>query len=103
MISFMALVYDLNRYRPAMVISMADIRRIGIQRRPRRRRRRRSLKNLVSYSRMIEPRHAVRNTVVVRQRIHVVECIVTDYILNHHTRPLRLSVSIDPFNARCSN
>lgn len=39
MISFMALVYDLNRYRPAMVISMADIRRIGIQRRPRRRRR----------------------------------------------------------------
>ena len=97
MISFMALVYDLNRYRPAMVISMADIRRIDIQRRPRRRRRRRrrrSLKNLVSYSRMIEARHAVRNTVVVRQRIHVVECIVTGYILNHHTRPLRLSLSM---------
>lgn len=93
MISFMALVYDLNRYRPAMVISMADIRRIDIQRRPRRRRRR-SLKNLVSYSRMIEARHAVRNTVVVRQRIHVVECIVTGYILNHHTRPLRLSLSM---------
>lgn len=93
MISFMALVYDLNRYRPAMVISMADIRRIDIQRRPRRRRRR-SLKNLVSYSRMIEARHSVRNTVVVRQRIHVVECIVTGYILNHHTRPLRLSLSM---------
>ena len=76
-----------------MVISMADIRRIDIQRRPRRRRRR-SLKNLVSYSRMIEARHAVRNTVVVRQRIHVVECIVTGYILNHHTRPLRLSLSM---------
>ena len=97
MISFMALVYDLNRYRPAMVISMADIRRIDIQRCPRRRRRRRrrrSLKNLVSYSRMIEARHSVRNTVVVRQRIHVVECIVTGYILNHHTRPLRLSLSM---------
>lgn len=47
---------------------------------------------------MIEPRPAVRNTVVVRQRIHV-ECIVTDYILNH-TRPLRLLVSMELFNAR---
>lgn len=51
-----------------MVISTADIRRIDIQRH-RRRRRRRSLKNLVSYSRMIEPRHAVRNIAVARQRI----------------------------------
>lgn len=73
-----------------MVISTADIRRIDIQR------RRRSLKNLVSYSRMIETRHAVRNIAVARQRIRVVvECIVTGY-----NRRTRLSISMGLFNAR---